>query len=218
MNLERPFAHASRNHYLSVARDAAIYRQGERATCWYEVASGIARICQFHSDGRRQVTGFAVRGDVLGIERGIRETAAEALTTMRLVRHDLSDSTVALPPSGPLQEGDSAWERALRASHESLALLGFPKAVQRVGAFLLLMMRRLESGTRLELPMPRIDIADHLGLTMHTVSRAFSELARRRLIELQGPHHVRIVNLPELVAFTGADMTEVVPRGHQLVA
>ncbi|MBR0551769.1 helix-turn-helix domain-containing protein [Stakelama marina] len=200
-------------------RDETIVPQGESATCWYEVVHGAVRVCQYHSDGRRQIIGFAFPGDVVGLEWGMRQSCAEALVPSQLFRHDLSDLSLRMGGVPTAVNGEHpALESALAAAHQSIALLGLPTALERVAGFLLALARRLNCGTLLCLPMPRVDIADYLGLTMHTVSRTMSELVRRGLIALDAPNRARILAPEHLGELAGFDFPEDTVGEAQLVA
>jgi CRP/FNR family nitrogen fixation transcriptional regulator len=74
----------------------------------------------------------------------------------------------------------------LRHVENHLLLLGRQSARERVGTFLLEMNRRLESRGAIALPMNRGDIADYLGLTLETVSRALSAYQRQGCLKLAG--------------------------------
>ncbi|WP_281282956.1 helix-turn-helix domain-containing protein [Rubellimicrobium rubrum] len=63
-----------------------------------------------------------------------------------------------------------------------MLLLGCKTAIEKIAAFLLSLADRLKN-TVLTRPMTRLDIADHLGLTIETVSRSFTHLEREGLIE-----------------------------------
>ena len=76
-----------------------------------------------------------------------------------------------------------------RAREHSL-LLGRASAAQKVAAFLLEMAERSDSASALEVPMGRQDIADYLGLTIETVSRALSHMEKDRTIALPSPRRV----------------------------
>lgn len=196
----------ARRHF---AREATIFRQGDVAHGWHEVVEGMARVCQFRSDGRRQVLAFAVPGDVIGLEHGRRDACAEALTPMTLVYHPFGadDARNGLP-----------WGRVVRDNHHCLTLMGLPTAIERIAAFILSISRRLDGARAFDLPMPRVDIADHLGLTMHTVSRTLCDLARRGMLRIDAHHHFQLIDPTRLAAIAGIDPGELYFGEEQLVA
>ena len=71
---------------ISVAQDQGIYSEGDRATLFYKVVSGVVRTCTFLGNGRRQVDAFYQAGDVFGIESGAaHRLAAEAAADCALI-------------------------------------------------------------------------------------------------------------------------------------
>lgn len=197
---------SARRHF---ARESTIFRQGDVARGWHEVVEGMARVCQFRSDGRRQVLSFAVPGDVIGLEHGRRDACAEALTPITLIYHpfDSDDACNGLP-----------WDRVVRDNHHCLTLMGLPTAIERIAAFILSISRRLGGARAFDLPMPRVDIADHLGLTMHTVSRTLCDLARRGMLRIDAHHHFQLIDPTRLAAIAGIDPGEFYLGEEQLVA
>lgn len=193
-------------------RGDIIFLQGDKADHWYEVDSGIVRTCHLHFDGHRQLSGFFYPGDVFGIEFGAYKASAEAVTDVTLWRFG-SDAPELSPSSS---NAEDPLRRALTSAQDCIFLLGHRTALERVAAFLLATARRMDGASGIEIPMSRSDIADHLGLTMHTVSRTISELARRRLIGLDGPQNVRILNLASLQQLAGEESRRPghVPSGN----
>jgi CRP/FNR family transcriptional regulator len=86
----------------------------------------------------------------------------------------------------------------LYAAQAQMLLLGRKNAVERLACFLLSMSERNGEGNRLELLMTRGDIADHLGLTIETVSRTFSQLKGRAIIQLMASSDVVVRGRDEL--------------------
>ncbi|GMM92714.1 helix-turn-helix domain-containing protein [Qipengyuania sp. MTN3-11] len=178
----------------------AIYRQGDEGRHWYEVVEGFVALCHYFGDGRRQVSRFAGRGDAFGFESGLRQFSAEALTDVGLVGHAFWDDRAPpidmTPPSG----SHPALQRALEAVENTMRLFSYPNAMHRTAAFLLQFSTYCEQPDIIELPMSRQDLADHLGLTMHTVSRSFSELARRSFFILEKPDRLKVLDRSGLEA------------------
>jgi CRP-like cAMP-binding protein len=183
---------------VQYVKGEAIYHQGDPAQKWFEVVSGIVRTCRFMADGHRQLTGFFCADDVFGVERDFHTESAEAVTDVVLR---------CTPTSGPGEDRASddprALGKALESARRSIFLFGHRTAANRVAAFLITMAERSGLSAGVQLPMTRSDIADHLNLTLHTVSRTISEFARNGLIALHGRQNVRILDLDGLRAVAG---------------
>jgi CRP-like cAMP-binding protein len=166
---------------------------------WYRVMCGAARCYIVLPDGRRQILDLLLPDDFFGFA-GFEGYfyGVDAIT---------DNTSVACYPRGELLtllDNDPAIARAVcemafgaTARSQQLALiLGRITACEKVGAFLLTIMQRVERGNtdRLVLPTSRYDIADYLTLSVETVSRSLTELKQRGLISLAGPRHVQIVD------------------------
>lgn len=178
-----------------------IYHQGDPARYWYEVISGIVRTCRFFDDGHRQLTGFFYSEDVFGVEGPAHREAAEAVTDVILSRQ--AQDALDLGDKGAEIARDKVLAKALESARQSIFLFGHRTAANRLAAFLIGIAERPGASAGVQLPMTRSDIADHLNLTLHTVSRTISEFVRSDLIALDGPQKVRILSLDGLRAVAG---------------
>lgn len=189
---------------INYDRNTEIYGEGEPSEYVYKVIRGAVRSYRVLSDGRRQINAFYLFGDVFGLEAGDEHsTSVEAL----------SDTTVAIMPRKVLhksakQDGAVAMQVcSLTASElaraQNHALLLIKSAQERVAAFLLEMAGRLGGDESIELPMSRQDIADHLGLTIETVSRTLTQLATAATIEFHGSRRIVLRNQPALRLLNG---------------
>jgi CRP/FNR family transcriptional regulator, nitrogen fixation regulation protein len=172
-----------------------IFGEGEPAEYVYKVTKGAVRTYKILCDGRRQIGGFHLPGDIFGLETGNEhQFSAEAINnvTVLVVRRSAIVS---------LAERDSDAARALwsftgselNRVQEHLLLL-VKTAQQRVASFLLEMSTRLAAADAIELPMSRQDIADYLGLTIETVSRTMTQLASEQTIGLPSARRVVLRN------------------------
>jgi len=177
-----------------------ILREGEPAEVLYNVVAGALKLYKLLPDGRRQITGFLFPGDFLGIAlNDIYVYTAEALTPLRLCRFPrrrLEALLLELPALEHRLLGEVASE--LVAAQEQMLLLGRKTARERTASFLLMLARRAERrgqpGSRLSLPMSRVDIADYLGLTTETVSRTITQLRRMGVIGAPGRNDIEILD------------------------
>ena len=181
---------------MTFSRNSEIYGDDEPADYLYKVVSGAVRICKLLDDGRRQVTAFHMPGDVFGLE--VTEThrfTAEAITDAVILVVKRS-SVVALAE----RDGEVArqlWAHTaqdLQHVQDHMLLLGCLSAKERVSAFLLQMAERISHSNEVELPMPRQDIADYLGLTIETVSRTMTQLESDASIGLPTSRRVVLRN------------------------
>jgi CRP/FNR family transcriptional regulator, nitrogen fixation regulation protein len=159
-------------------RGIEIYGEKEPADYVYQVKSGAARSYKLLSDGRRQIGAFHLVGNIFGLENGsAHRFTAEAIvdTTVRLVRR-LSLELVAQSDAMVARNLLSMTTSNLQHAEDHMLLLGRKTSLERVAAFLIEMDKRLTASEVMVLPMCRRDIADYLGLTLETVSRALSRL------------------------------------------
>ena len=174
-----------------------IYGENEPADYVYQVTLGAVRSYKLLSDGRRQIGAFHLTSDIFGLENSnVHRFTAEAIvdTTLRLVRRRSLES-VAGRDVQVANNLLSLTASNLQHAEDHMLLLGRKTALERVAAFLLEMDRRLTAADFIALPMCRRDIADYLGLTLETVSRALSHLHDRGILGFLGPSQRQIVLL-----------------------
>ena len=166
-------------------KDEEIYAEGDKATHYFKVISGVVRCCKILADGRRQIEAFHVAGELFGIERGDEHRfSAEAVgeaTVVSLRRCSLEALAVNDQPLACQVVATALLN--LERAQQHMILLGRKSAVEKVATFLLDMAERVHKDA-IELPMSRSDIADYLGLTIETVSRTLTQLERDGVIEL----------------------------------
>jgi CRP/FNR family transcriptional regulator, nitrogen fixation regulation protein len=203
--------HASQT-VLKFCKGELVYGQGDPAADWFEVVSGTVRTCFLYSDGHRQLTGFFYAGDVFGIDTGHYSSSAEAVTavSLRRCRYDL-DNYANVSDATPV---NGAYQRALNTAQACIFVLGRRTAAERIAAFLLATAHRLVTKRAFALPMSRSDVADHLGLTIHTVSRTLSEFVRRNLISLNGPQSITIEDYAGLVMLADGNDVPLSSANH----
>ena len=188
---------------ISLGRGREVYAEGSPAEYFYTVVSGAVRICKLMADGRRQITEFAVAGDMFGFD-GITEHlfAAEAVTDVTLLRFaNRSVEELARRESEIARTMQAITLRCLTAAQLQMVLLGRKTAQERVASFLLQFAKRTSTGGEsvvLDLPMSRYDVADHLGLTVETVSRELAAMRRHGLIAMDDAQHIRITDRERL--------------------
>ena len=174
-----------------------IYGEKEPAEFVYQVKIGAVRSYKLLSDGRRQIGAFHLAGDIFGLENGCdHRFTAEAIinTTVRLIRRR-SLEKVAADDAMVLRNLLSMTTNNLQHAENHMLLLGRKTSLERVAAFLIEMDRRLTAAGVMPLPMSRRDIADYLGLTLETVSRALSRLHELDIIGFIGSNQRQIVLL-----------------------
>jgi CRP/FNR family nitrogen fixation transcriptional regulator len=182
---------------FSYKKGVEIFGEKEPADYVYQVMSGAVRSYKLLSDGRRQIGAFHLAGDIFGLEIGTdHRFTAEAIvdTTVRLMKRR-SLEMVAESDVKVARNLLSMTTTNLRHAEDHMLLLGRKTSLERVAAFLIEMDRRLTAAGILGLPMCRRDIADYLGLTLETVSRALSRLHYLRILRFVGHNQRQIVLL-----------------------
>lgn len=188
-----------------IKRGETLYRSGETFDSIYAIRSGFFKSRVTYEDGRDQVIGFSMGGEILGMDgigQGRHNCDAVAL----------EDSEVCSIPYGRLEELSREISGLQRHFHKMMSreivresgvmmLLGVMRAEERIAAFLLNMSQRLGargySAMEFHLRMTREEIGSYLGLKLETVSRAFSRFHADGLITVD-QKFVRIVDLQGL--------------------
>jgi CRP/FNR family nitrogen fixation transcriptional regulator len=174
-----------------------IYGEKEPADYVYQVKAGAVRSYKLLSDGRHQIGAFHLAGDIFGLENGgeHRFTAEAVVDTMvRLIKRR-SLEIVAESDAMVARNLLSMTTSNLQHAEDHMLLLGRKTSLERVAAFLIEMDKRLTAAGTMALPMSRRDIADYLGLTLETVSRALSRLHQLGTLEFIGTNQRQIVLL-----------------------
>jgi len=184
------------------SRGTEVFGEAEPAEYVYQVVEGAVRSYKLLSDGRRQIGAFHLVGDIFGLENGpIHRFTAEAIvdTTLRLAKR-ASLEQVAETDALIARDLLTMTANNLQHAENHMLLLGRKTSLERVAAFLLEMDDRLTAAGVMALPMNRRDIADYLGLTLETVSRALSWLHEKGVLDFLGQSQRQIVLLdrPEL--------------------
>ncbi|MCU0928510.1 MAG: fumarate/nitrate reduction transcriptional regulator Fnr [Burkholderiaceae bacterium] len=177
----------------TVARGDTLFRSGDSFQSLYAVRTGFFKTCVTAEDGRDQVTGFQMAGELLGLD-GI-STDRHSVDAVAL-----EDSQVCVIPYDQLEslsrefttlqhQFHKIMSREIVRDHGVMLLLGSMRAEERLAAFLLNLTQRLQargfSGSSLILRMTREEIGSYLGLKLETVSRTFSKFQDEGLLEVK---------------------------------
>jgi CRP/FNR family transcriptional regulator len=211
MNLCGALDHIRLTQFISLGgqkqwgKGAVMFREGDPMGSFFKITHGVAAVSRMLDDGRRQIVALRAPGDCLGYLRVGDNYAfqGEALTDVEACAFDRCkfDAFVQLHSdlAGALAETLSA---ALEQTGRNMLVIGKLWAIERLANFLceistLYGTRRI-SATPLTLHIKRSEIADYLGLTLETVSRAFGKLKKRGIIALIGSDVVTILDRERL--------------------
>jgi len=171
-----------------------IYGEDEPAEFVYKVVSGAVRSYKLLADGRRQIGAFHLPGDLFGLEASDRhQLTAEAVVETKVVL--LKRRSLDALAAQNVQIAYKLWTAAaenLRSAESRMLLLGRKTAQERVASFLVEMDDRCGAKGMIDLPMSRRDVADYLGLTLETVSRAISQMRSCGMLRLANARHVEL--------------------------
>ncbi|MFO1363156.1 MAG: fumarate/nitrate reduction transcriptional regulator Fnr [Burkholderiales bacterium] len=194
-----------------IKRGETLYRAGDAFGSLYAIRTGFFKTDVILEDGRDQVTGFHMPGEILGMD-GIG-TEAHACNA-----HALEDGEVCVIPFARLEEVSREVRNLQHQFHKVMSreivrdqgvmmLLGTMRAEERLAAFLLNLSQRFVargySPSEFHLRMTREEIGSYLGLKLETVSRIFSKFQDQGLIAVQ-QKHIRILDtdgLRQLLAY-----------------
>ena len=184
-----------------VARGDNLFRNGDKFNALYAIRTGFFKTRISAEDGRDQVTGFQMAGEIIGLDGIVSDHhTCDAVA--------LEDAEVCVMPFDRIEELSREITSLQRHVHKIMSreivrengvmlLLGSMRAEERLAAFLLNLVQRLHargfSQSELVLRMTREEIGSYLGLKLETVSRTFSKFVEEGVVEVKR-RHVRILN------------------------
>lgn len=171
-----------------------LYRAGEVFTALFAVRLGSLKTTVLAEDGREQVSGYHMLGDLIGLDgigsdrHGCQAIALEDTEVCALPFDRIEELARSMPP---LQHNLHRFlSKEISRDHNIMLLLGSMRADERLAVFLLNLAdryrRRGYSSTEYVLRMTREEIGSYLGLKLETVSRLFSRFQEEGLIQVQG--------------------------------
>lgn len=183
----------------------ALYHEGEDARFIYCVRMGTLKSSILSRDGREQVTGFQVVGEIVGLDglaTGMHASSVHALEASQVCAiHFATLCDVARGNARVQQLITRLLSREIVREQGHMTLLGDSDAGHRLQGFLLNISRRMAergySASEFHLRMSRAEIGSYLGMTLETVSRAFSALQRNGVLDVERKH-VRIHDVEAL--------------------
>jgi CRP/FNR family transcriptional regulator len=190
---------------LKIKKGAVLYRAGDPLHSLYAVRSGYFKTTLSSRDGREQLTGFPMSGELLGcdaISRDRHECDAMALEDSEVCPIHFSQLERLSRELPSLQRNlNRVLSQEIVRDHEMLLMIGNLNAEERLAAFLLDLSCRMAargySGTAFALHMTREDIGGYLGLRLETICRAISSLRSQGIVSIAG-RAVRILDLGRL--------------------
>ena len=184
-----------------IKRGGMLFQNGEAFTSLYAIRTGFFKTCVATEDGRYQVTGFQMAGEIVGLDGIVtNHHSCDAIA--------LENAEVCVMPFNRLEEISrevtalqshvhKVMSREIVREHSVMLLLGSMRAEERLAAFILNLVQRLHargfSSSELILRMTREEIGSYLGLKLETVSRTFSKFVEDGMVEVK-QRHVRLIN------------------------
>jgi CRP/FNR family transcriptional regulator len=188
-----------------IRADEVLYRDGDPFEFIYAVRSGTFKTSLDLADGREQVSGFYLGGELMGLDgvahgrHASSATALEDAEVCAIPYAHLAGLSAANP--GMQNVVSRLMSREIVREHSLMLLLGSMNAEERLAAFLLNLSQRLKargySPTEFHLRMSRAEIGSYLGMKLETVSRTFSAFQQQGLLEVD-KRHIRIADMERL--------------------
>ena len=188
-----------------IKRGETLYHNGEKFSNLYAIRTGFFKTCITSEDGRDQVTGFQMAGEVIGLDGIVHDHhTCDAIA--------LEDAEICAMPFAQIEDLSrevnslqhhvhKIMSREIVREHGVMLLLGSMRAEERLAAFLLNLAQRLHargfSKSELVLRMTREEIGSFLGLKLETISRTFSKFVDDGIVDVK-QRHVHILNTQAL--------------------
>jgi CRP/FNR family transcriptional regulator len=186
-----------------LAAGQVLYRKGDAFVRLHAVRTGSLKSSLTLADGRTQVAGFHLPGDVVGLDGVANDRHQSTVTALEDSQTCALDYglLLELAQSLPAVQRDlyRLMSREASKAQWHLLMLGSMSAPERLAALLLSLSRhaaaRGYSPHEFNVRMTRSDIGSYLGITAETVCRLLGDFKAMNLLEVD-TRHIRFVDLP----------------------
>jgi CRP-like cAMP-binding protein len=184
-------------------RNEAVFHEADAVRQVFQIVGGTIRLCRHTPDGRRHISDFALPGDICGsFVDATQSLTAEAVTDVAVIAYPRAHLD-------RLCEGDPRFRASvlahlsghLQSVQRHTFTLGCQNAKERLASFILRLAERtgaIHTG-RLDLAMGRQDVADHLGLTIETISRTITALRKQHVLGVPSAHQFLLRDVDALI-------------------
>jgi CRP/FNR family transcriptional regulator len=207
-------------NHIKLRKGESLFRTGQTFSALYAVRLGSVKTTVLAEDGREQVAGYHMLGELVGLD-GI-STKTHVCNAIAL-----EDTEICVMPFEQLERLarelpvlqhnlHQCMSNEIMRDHSVMLLLGSMRAEERLATFLVNLSDRYclrgYSSTEFVLRMTREEIGSYLGLKLETVSRLFSRFQEENLINVQG-RAIKIINADALRELSGSHQAPVMPNG-----
>ena len=194
---------------VSVPAGSYLLHEEDTTKQVYNISSGALALERLASNGARQIMAFLYAGNFIGIASGSSySVSGRALTDSTACQWRMSGMKALYQEFPKLEyRVHEIASRVVEATMDQLFVLGRKRTIEKIAWFLLFIEAKQshveDVSEGFVMPMTRIDIADYLGLVVETVSRGFSQLRAKGLIELSHKWRVNILDREGLARLGG---------------
>ncbi|MGO8953781.1 MAG: Crp/Fnr family transcriptional regulator [Rhodomicrobium sp.] len=211
----------------TVAANQYIFRDGDEATSFATILSGVVKLIKTTAGGEQHIIGLMYAPEFLGhpFSKNHRFSSAAA-TEVELCTFPRASFSKLLTEFPAMERWLFEFTaRELDICRDWTLMLGRKSSYERVACLLLMIARRArytgcaplpDNYAQFELPLTRSELADYLGLTLETVSRKISRLKSKGLIELRGTREVIVPDIEVLAAVANMDSCGECSTGRPL--
>jgi len=200
---------------MPLQKSEHLFREKDRFSSIYAVRSGVIKTYRLTDDGREQITGLYLPGEIFGmdgISLNAHSCSALALETSAVCEIPFASLEVLSQKVQNLQRHFfQLMSREITEEQQLITLLSKNNAEERIAALMLSISsrnaQRKLSATQFRLPMSRIDIGNYLGLSVETVSRVLGRLQRLKVLFVEN-REITILDIKALQNLAGVLVAE----------
>ncbi len=194
---------------VKIQKKEKLFSRGDPLTSVYAIKAGSIKTYLSTSKGQSQVLGFHMPGDLLGFDgfaddrHTSNAVAMEDTILCELPMSNFENLCEILPGLRKVMMQQVGGE--INRHHSLVLTLGQMQTEERLATFLLRLSCYYQvrgfSCTQFNLPMPRHDLANFLGMAPETLSRMFAKLEKQKVVSIKR-REVNILDMDGLLGLS----------------